>query len=61
MRARLAARRGIYRGFPGWLVCGVDGHGRRVDVFVRTRDEAERVKVNIGAGRHVFDGLAVTR
>ena len=58
MRARLAARRSVYRGFPGWLVCGIDAKGRRVDVFVQTRDEAETVKANLTAGRWAFDGMS---
>ncbi len=33
----------VYRGEPGWLVCGRDGRGRRLRVFFRSEAAARRV------------------
>jgi len=51
---RLSIRASVYRGQPGFLIYG-SGPGFGTKVFCTTREQAERARDNINAGRRAFD------
>lgn len=51
---RIQVRAGEYRGRQGFNITGTDTLGRRVGLFVDTREEAEAVRVAIKAGKEPF-------
>lgn len=53
----LQVRPTTYRGVPGFTLCGLDGHGRRLRVFFADRTAAERTRDRVRADRDYEIGL----
>lgn len=51
-KPRLSIRASAYRDKPGFTISGRDEHGRRIRVFTKTRDSAERIRKRLHAGLH---------
>ena len=49
----ISIRKSTYRGRAGFLICGTDPLGRRISIFTRTRESAERIKVKVIKGQEV--------